>query len=58
MIEQVARNKSSLLLKNIIKNTQKHHNYLQQILKQKVFTKAIKMPGWWAWVERPSGLLK
>jgi hypothetical protein len=56
MIEQVAQNKSSLLLKNIVQITHKHPNYLQSILKQKVFTKAIKMPGWWAWVEGPRGL--
>jgi hypothetical protein len=29
--------------------------YLQRLLKWKVYTKVIKMPGWKAWVQRPSG---
>ncbi len=40
MIEQVAWNESSLLLKN--KNQNTHHNHLQAILKQKLLTKVIK----------------
>ncbi len=28
--------------------------YLQRLLKWKVYTKVIKMPGWKAWVQRPS----
>ncbi len=42
MIEQVASNKSSLLLKNIFFKIHKHYNYLQSIIKQKLFTKVIK----------------
>ncbi len=42
MIEQVAWNKSSLLLKTQLQKKHKHYNYLQRILKQKVFTKVIK----------------
>ncbi len=38
--------------------THKQHNYLQLILKQKVFTKVIKMPSWKAWVRRLIGLIK
>jgi hypothetical protein len=35
-----------------------HCNYLQRILKQKVFTKVIKMPRKEAQLMRPSGLIK
>ncbi len=41
MTEQVASNKSSLLLK-IISKIHKHYNYLHSILKQKLFTGVIK----------------
>ncbi len=34
---------SSLLLMNIYK-AQKHYNYLQSIIKERVFIKVIKMP--------------
>ncbi len=34
----------------------KHYSYLQALLKQKLFTKFIKMPEWKAWVNRPGGL--
>ncbi len=27
-------------------------------IKREVYTKVIKMPGWMAWVQRPSGLVK
>jgi hypothetical protein len=37
--------------------TNKHCNYLQSILEQRVFTKLIKMPSEKAWVERHVGLL-
>ncbi len=37
MIEQVAKNKSSLIMKIIL-----HYGYVQWILKQIVFTKVIK----------------
>jgi len=57
MIEQVASNKSSLLLK-MLKKTQEHYNYLQRQLKQKVFTKIIKMPSLRAWAKKPNGLIK
>jgi hypothetical protein len=55
MIDQVAWNKSSLLLKNILQNIQTtiYVEYLKN-----VFTKFIKIPSWEAWVERPSGLIK
>jgi hypothetical protein len=43
IIEQVALNKSK---------THKHYNYLQRKLKQRVFTKVIKMPSCWAWARR------
>jgi hypothetical protein len=45
MIGQVAWNKSSLLL-NLFYETHNHYNYLQWILKLKVFTKVIKMSSW------------
>ncbi len=48
IIEQVALNKSSLLQKNILQNTQT----LQ------LFTKVIKMPSWQAWAQRKSGLIE
>jgi len=38
--------------------THKHYNYLQWLLKQKVFTKVIKMPSLKAQMERPMGLIK
>ncbi len=41
MLEQVALNKSRLLLKNILQNI-KNYSYLHTILKQKFFTKVIK----------------
>ncbi len=51
---EVSRTKSSLLLKSILQKN-KYYNYLQRILKQKVFTKFIQnvKQGW-----RPRGLLK
>ncbi len=48
---EVALNKSRLLLKIVFK-THKHYNYLLTMLKQKVFTKFVKMPSSEAWVER------
>ncbi len=57
MIEQVASNKSSLLLK-MLKKTRKDYNYLQRQSKQKVFTKIIKMPSLRAWAKKPNGLIK
>jgi hypothetical protein len=36
----------------------KHYNYLQGVLKQKVFTKVIKLPSGRLWVQRPSGSVK
>jgi hypothetical protein len=36
----------------------KHYNYLQGPLKQKVFTKVIKLPSGRLWVQRPSGSVK
>ena len=41
IIQQVASNKFSLLLKIQIK-TNKHYNYLDKQIKQNVFTKVIK----------------
>ncbi len=49
--------RSSLLPTNIYK-TQKHYNYLKSLLKERVFTKAVKMPSLQAWVVRPIGLIK
>ncbi len=36
----------------------KHYNYFLRELKQKEFTKVIKMPSQEAWVHRPSDLNK
>ncbi len=36
----------------------KHYNYLQGVLKQKVFTKVIKLPSGRLWVQRLSGPVK
>ncbi len=41
-----------------IHKTQKHYNYLQSILKHRVFTNVIKMTGYEAWVERHVGHIK
>ncbi len=57
MIEQVASNKSSLLLKTL-KKTRKDYNYLQRQSKQELFTKIIKMPSMRAWPKKPNGLIK
>jgi hypothetical protein len=57
IIEQVPWNKSSLLPKNILQNTQTLKLFTR-ILKQKVFTKVNKMPSSVAWVQKPSGLIK
>ncbi len=42
-MEQVASSKSSRLMKNTLQNTQRLQLFTK-ILKQKVFTKVIKMP--------------
>jgi hypothetical protein len=42
----------------IFYKTHKHYNYLQCLLKQKVFTKVIKMPSLKAQMEKPMGLIK
>ncbi len=55
VIEQVALNKSSLLLKIEKQNTQTLQLFTK---KSKIFTKIIKMASWEAWVKRPSGLIK
>ncbi len=57
MIEQVAWNEYSLLLTDMLQNTQPLHLFTMT-LKLKLFTKVIKMPSWDAWVERPEYLLK
>jgi hypothetical protein len=38
--------------------THKHYNFLQSLLKWKVYTKIIKMPSWKTWVQSASGLIK
>ncbi len=48
LLEQVVLNKSSLLQKNILQNTQT----LQ------LFAKVMKIPCWQAWAQRPSGLIE
>ncbi len=53
----VAWNKSSLLLNIIFQNPQTIQLVIK-IIKQKVFTKVIKMPSWKASVQIPSGLIK
>jgi hypothetical protein len=58
MIEQVAWNKTSLLLKNILLNTHKHYTYLQSILSRNYLQSYYKMPSRYAWVERSKDLLK
>jgi hypothetical protein len=42
----------SSLLQIIIYKTQKHYTYFQSILKEKVFTKVLKMPSSQAWLVR------
>jgi hypothetical protein len=54
---KVAWNKSSLILKNILQNTQTLQLFKLNI-KKKVFTKVPKMPIWKGLVERSGGLLK
>ncbi len=57
MIGQAAWTKSSLLLKNILQNTQTSKLFTKNI-KKKVFTKVIKNVKLVAWVEEPRGLLR
>ncbi len=51
---QVALNKTRLVLKIILQNTQTLQLFTK-ITKSKVFT---KVPSWMAWVQRPSGVIK
>jgi hypothetical protein len=55
--EQVAWNKSSLLLTIILQNTQILQQFTKTI-KQKLFTKVNNLTSWMAWVEQPAGLIK
>ncbi len=48
--------RSSLLLKIIFKYIQALQLFM--IVKERMFTKLLKMPGWEAWVERPVGFIK
>ncbi len=57
IIEQVAWNKSSLLLHIQKLNTQTLQP-LTKVIITKIFTKVIKIPSWKAWVRTPSGLIK
>jgi len=57
VIGQVAWNKSSLLLKIILQNSQTLQLFTINI-KHKLFTKAITMPSLRAWLNRPSGLIQ
>ena len=52
-MEQVASNKSSLMLK-----IQKQNTQTLQLFKQNVFTKVIKMSSSKAWARRPRGLIE
>jgi hypothetical protein len=56
IIEQVAMNKSSLELKNILQSTQSLQ--LFTLIKQKVFEKVKKMPISMDWAMRPCGSIK
>jgi hypothetical protein len=57
LIQQVAWNKSSLLLKIIVQNIQTFQLFAK-ITKREVFTKVTKMPRWMDLVQRPSGPIK
>ncbi len=48
LMKQVALNKSSLLLRNILQNTQTLQLFTK-IIKHKLSTKVINMPHWRAW---------
>jgi hypothetical protein len=58
MTEQVSWKKSSLLLKNILLNTQPLKLFMMNIKTENIHKKLLKMPSWKTWVERPRGLLK
>ncbi len=38
--------------------THKHYNFLQSLLKWKVYTKVIKLPSWKTWMQSANGLIK
>jgi hypothetical protein len=52
MITQVALNKSSVLLKYILQNTQPLELLTINIETEIIYQKLLKMPSWKAWVER------
>jgi hypothetical protein len=58
MIKQVALNKSSLLLKYILQNTQTLELLTINIKTEIIHQTLLKMPSWKAWVERSKDLLK
>jgi hypothetical protein len=52
MIEQVASNKPSLLLKNVLQNTQTLHLFTVKIKSRFYLQKLLKMLSRKAWVDR------
>jgi hypothetical protein len=52
MITQVALNKSSLLLKYILQNTQTLELLTINVKTEIIYQKLLKMPSWKAWAER------
>ncbi len=58
MIEQIALNKSSLILTNILQNTQTFQLLTMNIKTEIIHKKLLKMASWMAWGKGSSGLIK
>ncbi len=58
MMEQVAWNKSSLLLRFILQNTQTLQLFTTNIKTEGIYKKLLKITSSKAWVGRPGGILK